>query len=112
MEEDKAKLSGLISNPQDYFTLLEPASSTRKNIYNVQVDFKGYSDLFCTIMDLLKAAMLALDGIELDDSGRGSAEKYVHTLLRITEKLIPLEEGDLLDILHQQYLHEKEDSKA
>lgn len=52
-------------------------------------------------MDLLKAAMLALDGIELDDSGRGSEEKYVHTLLRITEKLIPLEEGDLLDILHQ-----------
>lgn len=107
MEEEKTKLRELISNPQDYFTLLEPASAVRKDIYNLQIDFKGYSDLFCTIMDLLKAAMMALDGIEMDDSGREHTERYVHTLLKITEKLIPLEEGDLLDILHKKFLDEK-----
>ena len=108
MEKDKVKLSEIIPRPQDFFTLLEPASETRKDSCKLQIDFKGYSDLFCTIMDLLKVAMLALDGIEMDDSGKAHTEKYVYTLLRITEKMIPLEEGDLLDILHKQYLEEKE----
>lgn len=106
MKKDKIKLKQLVENPENYFRMLKPASKTRRKIYNVDIDVTGYNELFYTIIDLLKVAMLALDGIEMDNSGHIHTEKYVYTLLKIIEKMIPLEEADLLDILHEKYLKE------
>lgn len=95
-------------NPEHYFLMLKPASKTRKDIYNLNINVQGYSDLFTMIMDLLKAGMLALDGIEISENNHKQTERYVYSLLKVIEMLIPLEEGDLLDILHRKYLKQNE----
>jgi hypothetical protein len=53
--------------------------------------------------------MFALDGME--DSCRHS-ERYVGSLLKIIEMLIPLEEGELLDILYTKHLEENKKNVA
>lgn len=84
--------------------MLRLASKKRNDIHAVELKAEGYRDLFCTILDLLKAGMLALDGVETSDSSICSdPERYVYSLLRITEMLIPMEEAELLDILYRKY---------
>nr|WP_199001297.1 hypothetical protein [Flavobacterium sp. ASV13] len=107
MEDDKIKLSDVVENPEHFFIMLRPASKRRNDIHSIEINVQGYSDLFCLIMDLLKAGMLALDGIEGSGENIRAPERYVRSLLRITEMLIPMEEGDLLDMLYQKYLNEK-----
>jgi hypothetical protein len=104
MEKDAIKLNDFIENPEQYFGLLKPAIESRTDIHKIEINIEGYRELFCMIMDLLKVGMLALDGME--DSCRHT-ERYVGSLLKVIEMLIPLEEGELLDILHIKYLNEK-----
>lgn len=106
MEKDKIKLNELIENPEHYFVLLKPALETRNDIHNVEINVQGYRDLFCMIMDLLKTAKFALDGIEVSMESTINTERYVGSLLRIIEMLIPLEEAELLDRLYQIHLDE------
>jgi len=61
---------------------------------------KGYNDLFIIISDLLKVAILALEND--DEQGRSIAK-----LLEIIYDLVPMEEGNLLDMLYKQYLEKK-----
>lgn len=112
MEKETTTLNDLIENPERYFILLKPASETRTDRHTVEISVEGYRDLFCMIMDLLKAAMLALEGMEGRGTGTGQSEMYVCSLLRIIETLIPLEEAELLDLLYQRYLREKAKGKA
>lgn len=108
MEDDKIKLNGLIDKPENYFKMLRPASKKRNNIHSVEINVQGYSDLFCIIMDLLKAGMLALEGIEGSGENVRDPERYVGSLLRVIEMLIPMEEADLLDILYRRHLSEND----
>ena len=110
MGKNKIKLSDMVENPEHYFVMLKPASKTRKDVYNLSINVSGYSDLFTMIMDLLKAGMLALEGIEISENYHKQTERYVYSLLKVIEMLIPLEEGDLLDILHRKYLKQNEKS--
>lgn len=113
MEKETTTLNDLIENPDNYFVMLTPASKTRSDIYTVELKVEGYRDLFCTIMDLLKAAMLALDGVESSDSNIcRDPERYVYSLLRIIEMLIPMEEAELLDKLYRKHLNEKKKSES
>ncbi|OUD31363.1 hypothetical protein [Flavobacterium sp. FPG59] len=107
MEKDKIKLNELIENPEHYFVLLKPALETRNDIHIVEINVGGYRDLFCMIMDLLKTAKFALDGIEVSIETSINTERYVGSLLRIIEMLIPLEEAELLDKLYLKFLNEK-----
>ena len=61
-------------------------------------------------MDLLKAGMLALEGIEGSGENVKDSERYVGSLLRVIEMLLPLEEEDLLDLLYTKHLNEKNKS--
>lgn len=106
MEKDKIKLNEFIENPEDYFVLLKPSLKTRNDIHTIELNVEGYRDLFCMITDLLQAAKLALDGIEVSPGSTINIERYVGSLLRIIEMLIPLEEAELLDILYKKYLNE------
>lgn len=112
MGKNKIKLSDMVENPEHYFVILKPASKTRKDVYNLNINVSGYSDLFTMIMDLLKAGMLALEGIEISENNHRQTERYVYSLLKVIEMLIPLEEGDLLDILHRKYLKQNKKSSA
>ena len=112
MENDKIKLNELIENPEQYFLLLKPSLETRDDNYIIELKVEGYRDLFCMIMDLLKTAKFALDGIEVSIDSTRNAERYVGSLLRIIEMLIPLEEAELLDILYRKHLNEKNKSDS
>ncbi|MBF4518736.1 hypothetical protein IRZ71_20465 [Flavobacterium sp. ANB] len=112
MKKNKIKLSDMVENPEHYFVMLKPASKTRKDIYNLNINVSGYSDLFTMIMDLLKAGMLALEGIEISENNHKQTERYIYSLLKVIEMMIPLEEGDLLDMLHSRYLKEKKKISA
>ncbi|RUT67808.1 hypothetical protein D0817_24455 [Flavobacterium cupreum] len=112
MENDKIKLSELIENPERYFIMLKPVSETGNDMYTIELNVEGYRDLFCMITDLLKTAELALDGIECGENNVRDAEKYVGSLLRVIEMLIPLEEAELLDLLYRKYLNEKNKSDS
>ncbi|MDD2674203.1 MAG: hypothetical protein PHF81_04930 [Flavobacterium sp.] len=107
MEKDKIKLKEFIENPEHYFILLKPSLETRNDIHTIELNVEGYRDLFCMIMDLLKTAKLALDGIEVSIESTKNTERYVGSLLRIIEMLIPLEEAELLDRLYLKFLNEK-----
>lgn len=112
MEDDKIKLNDLIEKPENYFIMLRPASKKRNNIHSVEINVEGYSDLFCIIMDLLKVGMLALEGIEGSGDNVRDPERYLGSLLRVIEMLIPMEEGELLDILYYKHLNEKNKSDS
>lgn len=107
MEKDKIKLNDFIENSDQYFVLLKPALKTRNDRHNIEISVEGYRDLFCMIMDLLKTAKFALDGIEVSTNSTIHTERYVGSLLRIIEMLIPLEEAELLDMLYLKHLNEK-----
>ena len=68
---------------------------------------QGYRDFFCMIMNLLKTAKFAFDGIKASIETSINTERYVGSLLRIIEILIPLEEAELLDMLYLKFLNEK-----
>lgn len=110
MGKDKIKLNEFIENPEHYFVLLKPTLETRNDIHIIEINVQGYRDLFCMIMDLLKTAKFALDGIEVSTESTINTERYVGSLLRIIEMLIPLEEAELLDMLYIKYLNEKNKS--
>ena len=101
-----------MKNPEHYFVLLKPALETRNDIHNIEISVQGYRDLFCLVMDLLKTAKFALDGIEVSIESTINTERYVGSLLRIIEMLIPLEEAELLDILYGKHLNEKNKSDS
>ena len=112
MEKDKIKLNEFIENPEHYFVLLKPTLETRNDIHIIEINVQGYRDLFCMIMDLLKTAKFALDGIEVSTESTINTERYVGSLLRIIEMLIPLEESELLDMLYLKHLNEKNKSDS
>ncbi|ABQ06731.1 hypothetical protein B0A63_25030 [Flavobacterium johnsoniae UW101] len=112
MEDDKIKLNDLIEKPENYFIMLRPASKKRNDLHSVEINVEGYSDLFNLIMDLLKAGALALEGIEASEENVRDPEKYVASLLRVIEMLIPMEEGELLDILYYKHLNEKNETDS
>ena len=47
--------------------------------------------------------MLAIDGLEANNVKDMDKEQYIGSLLKVIEKLIPIEEAALLDELHEQY---------
>jgi hypothetical protein len=106
MEKDKIKSNEFIENPEQYFVLLKPTLKTRNDIHNIEISVEGYRDLFCMIMDLLKTAKFALDGIEVSTESTINTERYVGSLPRIIEMVIPLEEAELLDMLYRKHLNE------
>lgn len=112
MEDDKIKLNNLIEKPENYFIMLRPASKKRNDLHSVEINVQGYSDLFCLIMDLLKAGALALEGIEASEENVRDPERYVASLLRVIEMLVPMEEGELLDILYYKHLNEKNETDS
>ena len=110
MENDKIKLNELIENPEQYFVLLKPSLEAGDDNHTIELKVEGYRDLFCILSDLLQTTRLAVDGIELSAGSTVNIERYIEryigSLLRIIEMLIPLEEAELLDTLYIKYLNE------
>ena len=97
--ENQAKAIDFIADPQHLFVMFKPINR-EQDIFEVMTTCTGYNDLFIIISDLLKVAILALEND--DEQGRSIAK-----LLEIIYDLIPMEEGNLLDMLYKQYLEQK-----
>ena len=88
-----------------FFTLLKPCEF-REQSYNVPLLFSGHADVIFTVMDIIKVAILALEVDEPYDSNHIINSRInIRNLLEIALQLIPLEEMQLLDEIHQ--LHEQ-----
>lgn len=94
--ENKEKAIDLIANPEQLFVMFKPIGR-RQDKFAVMATCTGYNDLFIIISDLLKVAIAALE--YNDEEGKSIAR-----LLEIIYDLIPMEEGNLLDMLHRQFL--------
>ena len=94
--ENQVKAIDLIENPEHIFVMFKPLNR-RQDKFGLMTTCTGYNDLFCTICDLLQVATAALESD--DNENRGLAK-----LLEIIYDLIPMEEGNLLDMLYKQYL--------
>lgn len=97
--ENQAKAIDFIADPQHIFVMFKPINR-KQDKFEVMTTCTGYNDLFIIISDLLKVAILALEND--DEQGRSIAK-----LLEIIYDLIPMEEGNLLDMLYKQYLEQK-----
>lgn len=104
MESDP-KAIDFISNPKHLFVMLKPINR-RQDKFGVLTTCTGYNDLFIIISDMLRVAKAALENTD-DEDGKSIAK-----LLDIIYDLIPMEEGNLLDMLYQQYLEKDKAGKA
>jgi hypothetical protein len=81
------------------------AENAETEALTVKVMVSGYSGLVFLVMDILKAALFAL---ESDTPYKTSEDRYPHpdiaNLIDLAIQLMPLEELELLDILHQHHL--------
>jgi hypothetical protein len=68
--------------------------------------------MFKILEKITELIVLALEGIEISENSHKQTENYVYTLLKVIEMMIPLEEGDLLDMLHSKYLKENKKISA
>lgn len=96
--ENQAKAIDFIADPQHIFVMFKPINR-KQDKFEVMTTCTGYNDLFIIISDLLKVAILALEND--DEQGRSIAK-----LLEIIYDLVPMEEGNLLDMLYKQYLEQ------
>jgi len=101
--ENQVKAIDLIENPEHIFVMFKPVNRQQTK-FAVITTCTGYNDLFIIISDLLKVAVAALEND--DEQGRSIAK-----LLEIIYDMIPMEEGNLLDILYNQYLEQKTESE-
>lgn len=98
-------------NTHRYFTHLKPCEH-RKQSYTAQLNFAGYADVIFTVMDILKVSVLALEADEPYGSTQIVDSKVnVRNLLEIALQLVPLEEMQLLDEIHERYQQNKQREK-
>ncbi|MFT3794663.1 hypothetical protein [Flavobacterium sp.] len=87
-----------------HFVLLEPLSVKNEH-FKCELWLGGYQEMMHTVADLVKVCMLAL---ETADSGNFKEIKDPNTniagVLSLVLNMIPYEEAELLDILHQSCL--------
>lgn len=94
-----------------YYTHLKPCEH-RQHSYTAQLKFCGYSDMMLTVMDILKVSVLALEADEPHNATHiTDSSANVRNLLEIALQLIPIEEIQLLDEVHELYQQHNREEK-
>ncbi|GAA3771524.1 hypothetical protein [Flavobacterium ginsengiterrae] len=99
--EQTAKIFELINKGKD-FKKLKPDNNER-NSFTVPLKVSGYNELNLMVTELLKASIILLNK-ETRSMSVVKDDVNVMTLLEIALQLLPEEEMELLDDLHQFYL--------
>jgi hypothetical protein len=82
---------------QMYFRTLQ--DSKTKDVYIIPITTTGYSDLLCTVSELLR---LCITVAHADDSTlMPNPQINIANLLEIALQLLPLHEGEFLDECHK-----------
>lgn len=102
--EDKIKtIEELKDVAANSFHVVKP-SKNRKGMATVSIPVNSYAELSYLIIDVLKVSVAAL---EADSEGVGNVRNVPCAVSGVLEKIIeiiPLEEMDLLDKIHQMVL--------
>jgi hypothetical protein len=80
-----------------FFKTLQPTQS--KGVYTIPITTTGYSDLLCTVSELLR---LCITVAHTDDSSlMPNPQINIANLLEIALQLLPINEGEFLDECHK-----------
>jgi hypothetical protein len=103
---DQKLLEDLQRFPNIFSKLTAEGQNTER--LTAKVNVSGYSGLVFLAMDILKAALLTLEvGNPYGDTEDAYPEPDVANLIDLAIQLMPLEELELLDILHQHHLEKQ-----
>lgn len=111
METDKIKsIEDLKELAKNSFRVLKPCKN-RKGKATVEIPIDNYAELSYFLIDVLKVSVAAL---EADSEGVGTVRNVPNAVSGVLEKLIeiiPLEEMDFLDKIHQIVLQAQEEER-
>ena len=85
------------------------AEGDKNERLTAKITVAGYAGLNFLIMDILKAALLALESDSYQSSEIRDPNSNIASLIDLAIQLMPLEELELLDILHQHHLQKLSD---
>lgn len=95
----------------EHFVMLESINPRRK-IYKMDTWVTGYENMMHVVADLVKVSMLALEGIDNCDSDRiPEPGTNIAGVLALILDMLPYEEAQLLDALHEKYIAFENDDK-
>ncbi|WP_339919609.1 hypothetical protein [uncultured Flavobacterium sp.] len=111
METNKIKsLEDLKTLARKSFIVLKP--DDRKGHYNITLPVKSYTELHLFILDIVKLSLLALDAEQESVTSIKNPCVAIRGVLEIVLQLVPLEEAELLDKIHQLVFDGVEDSET
>ncbi|PRZ24942.1 hypothetical protein [Flavobacterium granuli] len=100
METNKIKtLEDLEILARKSFVILQPDS--RKGHYNITLPVKSYIELHWFILDIVKLSLMALDAEQGSVTTIENPCIAIRGVLEIVLRLVPLEEAELLDKIHE-----------
>jgi hypothetical protein len=108
METNEIKtLEDLKGIARKSFIVLQP--DDRKGYYNITLPVKSYIELHFFILDIVKLSLIALDAEQESVTSIKNPCGAIRGVLEIVLRLVPLEEAELLDKIHQLVFDEAED---
>jgi len=111
METNEIKtLEDLKGIARKSFVVLQP--DDRKGHYNITLPVKSYFELHHFILDIVKLSLMALDAEQESVTSIKNPCFAIRGVLEIVLQLVPLEEVELLDKIHQLVFDEVEDSET
>lgn len=108
--EDINTLEELKEMAKSKFLLLKPNKSSRKG-FVLELPFENYTELHYLIFDIINVTLLAIRAAEEEIDKVKSPLSAIHGVVEILQHLIPLEEIDLLDILHEMSINQNDNTK-
>lgn len=108
METKQIKtLDDLKAVAKESFVLLRPNRNSKEK-FTVSLETNSYIELHWLMMDLIKVSIMALDAEQESMTKVKSPCGPIRGVLEILLQLVPLEEAELLDTIHELVLDEGE----
>jgi hypothetical protein len=92
------------------FILLKSNKSSRKG-FVLELPFENYTELHYLIFDIINVTLLAIRAAEEEIDTVKSPLSAIHGVLEILKHMIPLEEIQLLDVLHDIVINQENQTK-
>jgi hypothetical protein len=97
----------LLAELQHFPNIFSKLSSGENSTLAVKVNVAGFSGLAYVVNDLLRAALLTLEADCDAAAGRHDANPNAATLIDLALQLMPIQELELVDILHRHHLEKQ-----
>jgi hypothetical protein len=89
------------------FVVLQP--DDRKGHYNITLPINSYIELHWFILDIVKLSLLALDAEQESATTIKNPCSAIRGVLEIVLRLVPLEEAELLDKIHEMMMRDDQE---